>query len=513
MAKASRWARTGVRRQLGALGLVYLVIVLTGAVVTLLALDHYSTNAENRRDLLVDLTVVERLRAAYSDQEAGQRGYIISGDDSFLGPYDDGQVTAASALSTLSQDLRGREALAQALLGVAAQADRWRIEHAEPEIAVRRTQGQAAASRLVAAGTGKAEFDQLRSMVELLGTNIAAEAQEATDAAALARGQAVAALIASVAITAAVSVTSALLLRRWVVQPLESLTAAVSRLEAGELVPIPVDGPRELRSVSLAVDQMQQTLRRQRDNAIRNREVIEQNALLTVQLGNELAGALGDFPSGWTIASSLRAAEGLAAGDCYDIALLSPTTIGLVLLDIAGHGVEASILALKCKELLRAALRNDFAPGEALTWLLSNASGLEDTFLTAFVARIETSTGVFTYANAGHPAALLRVGDSLTPLPGTGPLVGPVPGSNWQTVKEVFPPGSTLVAYTDGLTESRDASGAFFGESRVQQLLANTSAVTAAETLGEIVDELERFAVRLRDDATIVVVTHGTVAA
>lgn len=509
MASASRWARAGVRRQLGALGVVYLIIVGTGAAVTLLALERYNTDAEVRRELLTDLAVVERLRAAYSDQETAQRGYIISGDASFLGPYDEGLATAAGALVTLSQDLQDHEPLRRDLANIVALAQRWRVEHAEPEIAVRRTQGQEAATRLVASGAGKVQFDELRSAVDSLGVTIAAEAQQATEAASQARDQAVASLIASVATTAAVSVASAFLLRRWVVRPLESLTDAIERLEAGEVVQIPVDGPRELRSVSLAVDQMQQTLRLQRDNAIRNREMIEQNALLTVQLGNELAGTLGDFPPGWTVASSLRAAEGLAAGDCYDVALLSPTTIGLVLLDIAGHGVEASILALKCKELLRAALRNDLAPGEAMSWLLSNASGLEDTFLTAFVARIDTDTGVFTYANAGHPPALLRVGDTLMPLPGTGPLIGPIPAVGWQTVKEVFPPGSTLVAYTDGLTEARDSSGAFFGESRVHELLANTPTNIASATLDHIVDDLDRFAVRLRDDATILVVAHA----
>jgi sigma-B regulation protein RsbU (phosphoserine phosphatase) len=494
---------------LGVLGFVYLIIVGAGAAVTLLALDRYNTDAEHRRELLTDLAVLERLRAAYSDQETAQRGYIISGEASFLGPYDAGQATAASALATLSRDLQRQRPLEQQLANVTDLADRWRVEHAEPEIAVRRTQGQEAASRLVASGAGRAQFDALRAAVDSLGATIAAEAQRATDASARARGQAIASLIASVATTASVSVASALILRRWVVRPLESLTEAIERLEAGELVQIPVDGPRELRSVSLAVDQMQQTLRQQRDRAIRNREMIEQNALLTVQLGNELAGALGDFPPGWTVASSLRAVEGLAAGDCYDVALLSPTTIGLVLLDIAGHGVEASILALKCKELLRAALRNDFAPGEALSWLLSNASGLEDTFLTAFVARIETTTGVFTYANAGHPPALLRVGDSLMALSGTGPLIGPIPDVGWQTIKEIFPPGSTLVAYTDGLTEARDAAGAFFGEARVQRLLANTVTTTASATLRHIVDDLDRFAVRLRDDATILVVAHA----
>ena len=97
----------------------------------------------------------------------------------------------------------------------------------------------------------------------------------------------------------------------------------------------------------------------------------------------------------------------------------------------------------------------------------------------------------------------------MTALAGTGPLLGPIPGFTWHTVKEVFPPGSSLVAYTDGLTEARDSSGRFFGEGRLQQLLADTATTDATATLAHIVDELDRFAVRLRDDATILVVAHA----
>src|SRR5688572_11633785 len=96
---ASRWARTGVRRQLGALGFAYLIIVGSGAAATMLALDRYSDDAEVRRRLLIDLAVLERLRAAYSDQETAQRGFIISGDPTFLGPYDAGQTAANGALA------------------------------------------------------------------------------------------------------------------------------------------------------------------------------------------------------------------------------------------------------------------------------------------------------------------------------------------------------------------------------------------------------------------------------
>jgi CHASE3 domain sensor protein len=494
---------------LAALGFVYLIIVGSGATATMIALDRYNDDAETRRHLLVDLTMVERLRAAYSDQETGQRGYIISGDETFLMPYEDARRAEAVVIASLRRDLQDNQSLALDLDRVEALAQQWRLDHAQPEIDTRRTQGQDAASRMVATGEGRARFDELRSSVDTLSDRIGAQERAAAAAAARARNIAVALLIASVASTGAVSVVSAVLLRRWVVQPLEELTVAIEQLESDDTVTIPIDGPYELRTVSQAVDRMHGTLQMQRDRAIRTREMIEQNALLTVQLGNELASTLGDFPPGWSVATVLRPAQGLAAGDCYDVALLSPTTIGAVVLDIAGHGVDASILALKCKELLRAGLRNDLAPGEALSWLAANASGLDDTFLTAFVARIETNTGEVTYANAGHPPAVLTVGGRSTTLNCTGPLIGPLPDSSWQTAKDVFVPGATLVAYTDGLTEARDAASEFFGESRLYDLVTHAATPDAGAMLAHIVDSLDAFAPRLRDDATILVVSRA----
>ena len=111
---------------------------------------------------------------------------------------------------------------------------------------------------------------------------------------------------------------------------------------------------------------------RRRDPA---REAIEQSAILAVQVRSALASDLGDYPDGWTMAAGLRAAEGVVAGDCYDVALISPTTIGIIVLDIAGHGAQSAIAALKCKELLKAALRSDLEPGAHCRGSASRSTG------------------------------------------------------------------------------------------------------------------------------------------
>ena len=95
----------------------------------------------------------------------------------------------------------------------------------------------------------------------------------------------------------------------------------------------------------------------------------------------------------------------MVAGDCYEVGLISPTTVALAVLDIAGHGAEAAIAALKCKELLKAGLRAGLAPGRALEWLAAQEHGLDPLFLTAFVAVIDAPSGS---ARTPTPGILLR---------------------------------------------------------------------------------------------------------
>src|SRR5438874_11010508 len=143
-------------------------------------------------------------------------------------------------------------------------------------------------------------------------------------------------------------------------------------------------------------------------DAVRARETIEQSASVVLQLRSELATGVEDLPDGWTVAAQLQPAEGVVAGDCYDVIQLPSSRLGLVVVDISGHGAVSGVLALRCKELVRAGLRDGFEPDEAVLWASEPLEALaEQTFLTAFVAVIVLKTGDVTYANAGHPPALL----------------------------------------------------------------------------------------------------------
>ncbi len=232
--------------------------------------------------------------------------------------------------------------------------------------------------------------------------------------------------------------------------------------------------------------------------------------LLTLRA--HLEPEIGPLPRGWTLAAQLRAAEGVVAGDCYDIVFLADDQIGVVVVDIAGHGAVEGILALRCKELLRAALAADLPPGEAIATAADQLGELGDeVFLTAFAGVIDTGTGGIRYANAGHPPAFVVTSEAVIELGPTGPLVGLL-RRDWRTAEANIGPGDTLCAYTDGLIEVRNDLNQFFGPDRLVELVQGTRCDEAPAVVKRCLDEIQIFAPGgLRDDATIVVVCRPDV--
>jgi serine phosphatase RsbU (regulator of sigma subunit) len=182
----------------------------------------------------------------------------------------------------------------------------------------------------------------------------------------------------------------------------------------------------------------------------------------------------------------------------------------LVVVDISGHGAVPGVLALRCRELLRAALRNGLDPGESVHWAYDQLDDLGDeTFLSAFVAVADLATGGLRYANAGHPPPVLCASDVVVELPPTGPIVGPIDGQ-WQTAFTRLAAGDTLAVYTDGLIEVRRDDGEEFGVERLIEIVSRASSDEAEVVVKRALDDVTGFAPgRLRDDATIVLLCRG----
>jgi len=309
----------------------------------------------------------------------------------------------------------------------------------------------------------------------------------------------------------ATTLAAAFLIRRWVTRPIERLARAVRSARSGKVGVIAPQGPPEIADLARDVDAMRLQMNRALYDAVRARETIEQSASVVLQLRSELATGVEDLPDGWTVAAQLQPAEGVVAGDCYDVIQLPPSRLGLVVVDISGHGAVSGILALRCKELLRAGLRDGFEPDEAVLWAAEQLDDLgEETFLTAFVAVVDLPAGEVTYASAGHPPPLLCSPSHAAELEPTGPIVGPFVGGPWRNATAGFDPGDMLAVYTDGLIEVRNAAGKEFGLQRLTDLVCGAAPDDAEAIVKRCVDDVTSFAPgRLRDDVTIVLLCRG----
>ena len=180
-------------------------------------------------------------------------------------------------------------------------------------------------------------------------------------------------------------------------------------------------------------------------------------------------------------------------------------------MDVAGHGAESAVVALRAKELLRAASRTYLDLGEGLQWVNRQRDGLApDMFITAFVAIPDTGTGSLDYLSAGHPPAPLFGVREMTELPSTGPIIGPFEAS-WESGRVTISPGQALLVYTDGPTELRDDDRIEYGLERLRTLA--TARFDDAEALVQrCLDETTSFStIHGHDDVTLVATRRADV--
>jgi sigma-B regulation protein RsbU (phosphoserine phosphatase) len=131
-------------------------------------------------------------------------------------------------------------------------------------------------------------------------------------------------------------------------------------------------------------------------------------------------------------------------------------------------------------------------------------------YLTPFFGEVDLEKNELSYVNAGHPAAfLLQPGGSCEELSSTGMPVGLVdlPGLSFRRVTRDFPPGATLVIYSDGVSEA-ERGDEQFGDSRFAAMLKDCHGIPAAECVKRIEEEVRRYVgdSPQADDLTLVAV-------
>lgn len=207
-------------------------------------------------------------------------------------------------------------------------------------------------------------------------------------------------------------------------------------------------------------------------------------------------------------------------GDIFNIFRLDEDHMGLYILDVSGHGVPSALVTVSVSQRLNpqsgmlVKQQMDDPPRYQITspsevlQTLDTEYPMErfDKYFTAVYLVINFTTGHLTYSNAAHPTPLLlhrQKGPTFLRQGGTIVGMGGVLPFDEETVE--LQSGDKLILYTDGVTEARNGSGAFYGEARLHEILEANKTLPIEALLTRAHDDMVAFGEQapLTDDITM----------
>ena len=184
-------------------------------------------------------------------------------------------------------------------------------------------------------------------------------------------------------------------------------------------------------------------------------------------------------------------------GDFYDVFHLPEHRLGIVMADVSGKGVPAALFMMVSRTLVKGNAVSNLSPGEALTQV-NNLLGEENEramFVTLLFGIFDTTSGSFTYANAGHCAPyLVRSGEKPREMPSTqGIALGVVPDFPYSEATVRLDPGDRIFLYTDGVPEAEAPNKELFEDYRLEDILEGVAEKSPEEMNRAVLDAVREF--------------------
>ncbi len=185
-------------------------------------------------------------------------------------------------------------------------------------------------------------------------------------------------------------------------------------------------------------------------------------------------------------------------GDFYDFFLIDRDHLALVIADVSGKGIPASLFMMVSKTLIKNQLMSGSDPAEALKkvnlQLCERNSSMM--FVTVWLAVLELSTGKGLACNAGHEdPSLRRAGMDFELLKYKhGMFAGVMETAKYQNREFELHPGDCIFVYTDGVPEANDAFNDMFGPERMLATLNEDPDASPEALIRHVHDAVDTFA-------------------
>ncbi len=314
------------------------------------------------------------------------------------------------------------------------------------------------------------------------------------------------------------------LLSNYFVSPIVRITQRVRRFSAGDIeTELPLEGIEEFFEISKALNEMMSRLRRDRDNIVERERLAKEIEVASQIQKTLLPGKLPDIP-GLQLHAFYRAAYHVG-GDLYDIFAIDKEHYCLLVADVSGKGIPASLVMSMLRTVIRIVARERRSAHEILVSV--NDYIMEDIppgiFITIFLGVYNVAKGKMNFVSAGHnPLIFCSYGKKKTALinpqgPPLGVMYEPNSFAGKLREQEVsIKNGDLLFVYSDGITESMNRSGHKYGLDRLVEYfngqIATNSLKPPAEISADILADIDRHAgaAEQNDDITFIVVTSAS---
>jgi serine phosphatase RsbU (regulator of sigma subunit) len=246
------------------------------------------------------------------------------------------------------------------------------------------------------------------------------------------------------------------------------------------------------------------------EEAARRRELEKELAIARhIQLAL-LPESLPEIP-GYAVFATNDASRAVS-GDFYEFQRRDDSDEQVIVIaDVSGKGIGASLLAASFDSLLMGPIEVDY-PTDVICSRVSRRLFQKtppERYVTAFLLALDPVSGRVQYTNAGHNAGLLvrAGGASVQRLDATGMPIGLMPFAEYEKAEVALEPGDLIVLYTDGLTEAANPAGDEFGIDRLEAVVRRhaTEPLVALAVAIETAIEVFVDGTPFGDDRTLVV--------
>jgi sigma-B regulation protein RsbU (phosphoserine phosphatase) len=196
-------------------------------------------------------------------------------------------------------------------------------------------------------------------------------------------------------------------------------------------------------------------------------------------------------------------------GDLYEFLRYGPQQLGVALGDVSGKGTAAALYGAVAIGIMRSLAPQKLQPAEMLRQMnqVVGERRIEGRFMTACFATWQKSRQKLRVANAGQSQPLLYKNERCEKIDLAGFPLGIFEEVRYDEWSVTLDPGNILVFHSDGIAETVNSEGQFFGTTRLRKVIEQHHDRTAAEIADLVLRDVDWFAssAPLSDDRTLVV--------